>query len=98
MIFPGYSMSSKLESRDATILIAWYTLLLHLMATFYFLDIYRGSDSDWIPSPLFEYQTDTMYVLALTLAIYSFLYMIVASLGLLKGVQSVSILKDTIQC
>lgn len=90
LILPGYTMSSKVESRDATIIIGWYTFVLHLLAAFYFLDILLGSSSDWISSPLFEYSRDTMYTLATILSIYSFLYMVVASLGLIKGVKSVS--------
>lgn len=88
LILPGYTMNSKLESRDATIVIAWYTFVLHLLAAFYFLDVYRGSSSDWVPSPLFEYSLETMYTLAIILAAYSFLYMI-ASLGLIRGVETV---------
>lgn len=91
LVLPFYTMNSGLKTRDATIFIAWYTLVLHCLATFYFLDLYRGSASDWIPSPLFEYQPDTMHVLALVLAIYSFLYIFVASQALLIGVKSVSI-------
>uniref|UniRef100_A0A6G1SMM0 Uncharacterized protein n=1 Tax=Aceria tosichella TaxID=561515 RepID=A0A6G1SMM0_9ACAR len=88
LFLPGYSLSSKLESRDATIIIGWYTLILHFLAAFYFLDIYRGNNSDWIPSPIFEYSTDTMYAISLGLAIYSVIYIILASLGLVKGVKT----------
>lgn len=91
LILPGYSLSSKLESRDATIIIGWYTLVLHLLSAFYFLDVYRGSSSDWVPSPLFEFPSETMYTLAIVLAIYSFIYMVVASLGLIRGVKTVSL-------
>lgn len=91
LMLPGYTMSSKLESRDATIIIAWYTFVLHLIAAFYFLDVCRGSPSDWVPSPLFEYPLETMYTLAIILAIYSFLYMLIASLGLIRGVKTVSL-------
>lgn len=94
LILPGYTMSSKVESRDATIIIAWYTFVLHLLAAFYFLDILLGSSSDWVPSPLFEYSKETMYTLATILCIYSFLFMIFASLGLVKGVKSVSSILD----
>lgn len=87
-------MSSKVESRDATIIIGWYTFVLHLLAAFYFLDILLGSSSDWVPSPLFEYSQDTTNTLATILCIYSFIFMFVASLGLVKGVKSVSITPD----
>lgn len=81
-------MNSKLESRDATIIIGWYTFVLHLLSAFYFLDVYRGSSSDWVPSPLFEYSTDTMYTLAIILAIYSLSFMVTGSLGLIWGVKT----------
>lgn len=83
-------MSSKLESPRATIIIGWWTLFLHLLFGFYCLDIYRGSASDWIASPFFELSADTKNTAAIILAAYSFLYMLIASLGLIEGVRTVS--------
>ena len=85
LFLPGYTLSSRLGSREATIFIGWYTLILHFLAAFYFLDVYRGNSSDWIPSPIFEYSSETMLAIALALAIYSLIYIITASLGLIKG-------------
>lgn len=90
LFLPGYSLSSNLESRDATIIIGWYTMIIHFLAAFYFLDVYRGNSSDWVPSPIFEYSNETMYMLAMSLAIYSVLYIMIASLGLVRGVKTVS--------
>lgn len=87
---PNYFLDSNLDSQDSTIFIGWYTMFLHFLAGFYFLDVLRGSASDFVLSPVFEYSSDSMYKLSVFLAIYSFLYMIVASLSLIKGVKSVS--------
>lgn len=88
----GYSF--KLDSPNATILIGLYTFILHMLFGFYNLDVYRGSSSDWVPSPIFELSVDTMNSVAIILAIYSFLYMFIASLGLIHGVQTVSRVKN----
>lgn len=88
LFLPGYSFNSRLESQDATILIGWYTFLLHFLATFYFLDIYRGGNSDWVPSPIFEYSNGSMQTVSLVFATFSIMYMLLASLGLIKGVKS----------
>lgn len=87
---PGYPDIPKYESREATIFVGWYTLALHALALFYFLDVYRGSASDWVLSPIFEYSKDSMYSTALSLSLYCFIYSIVASLGLIRGVKAVS--------
>lgn len=87
LTLPGYNLESKVESRDATILIGYYTFCLHLLAGFYFLDVFRGSESDWEISPLFEYSTDSVQAIALLIALYCFTFMIVASLGLVRGVK-----------
>lgn len=84
---PGYNLESKLDSQDATIFIGCFTLFTHFLATFFFLDIFRGGKSDWILSPLFEYQQQTAATLALALAGYSILYMI-GCLGLMRGVRT----------
>lgn len=88
LILPGYSLSGKLESRDATIIIGWWTFLIHFLMTFYFLDVYRGGGSDWVPAPTFEYSNDTMNTIAIALTIYSVVYMLFASLGLIRGVKT----------
>lgn len=90
LFLPGFTLNSKLESHRATIIIGWYTFMLHLMLAVYCLDIYRGSASDWVGSPLFGYSTVTMDYLAIGLAIYSIIYMIFGSLGLIRGVKTVS--------
>lgn len=90
LFLPGYSLDSKLESGDATIIIGWYTLIIHFLMTFFFLDVYRGNESDWVLAPTFEYTNETMYLIALTLAIYSATYIVIASLGLIRGVKTVS--------
>lgn len=91
LFLPGYSLSNKLESQEATIIIGWYTFVMHLLSGFYFIDVYRGSFSDSVISPLFEYGSGVMSSLAIILAVYSFIYMFTASLGLIKGVKNVSI-------
>lgn len=91
LCLPGYTMSSKLESPEATIFIGWYTFVLHLLFGFYCLDVYRGSASDWVASPLFELSGDTLATAAIVLAAYSFIYMFVASLGIIRGVKTVSL-------
>jgi hypothetical protein len=88
LYLPGYSLSSEVESQDATILIGWMTLFTHFLALFYFLDVYRGTNSDIIISLTFEYSNGTMHAIALALAIYSIIYMITASLGLILGVKT----------
>lgn len=90
LFLPGYSLNPRLESGDATIIIGWYTLIIHFLMTFYFLDVYRGNGSDWVPGPTFEYSTNALYTIALLLAVYSALYMVIASLGLIRGVKTVS--------
>lgn len=85
-------MSSKVESRDATIIIGWYTFLLHFLSAFYFVDVYGGSNSDAVISPLFEYSEETMRSVALLLAIYSIIYMTTGALGLIRGVRTVSLI------
>lgn len=88
---PGLCLRD-LESYEATQLIAWYTFVQHLLIAFFFLDIYRGSPlSNWIPSPIFEYSNDEVKTVALSLAIFCFLYMFIASLGLLRGLKEVSV-------
>jgi len=88
LFLPGYSLNSELGSQDATILIGWCTFLLHFLAAFYFLDVYRGGSSDWVASPIFEYSNGTMHTVAIGLAIFSFLHMMVASPSLIRGVKT----------
>lgn len=88
LFLPGYSLSSKLESRDATIIIGWYTFLIHFLAVFYFLDVCRGNHTDWILSPVFEYSNETMYAISMALASYSIIYLIAGSLALVRGVRT----------
>lgn len=83
---PGYNLESKLDSQDATIFIGYLTLFTHFLATFFFLDIARGGTSDWIPSPIFEYQPSTAATLALIIACYSIIYMVSCKL-LIRGVK-----------
>lgn len=86
LFLPGYSLNSQLDSQDATILIGWYTFIIHFLATFYFLDIQRGNDSTWIPSPIFEYSNESMRSISLMLSVFSIMFMIF-SLGLIRGVK-----------
>ena len=92
LFIPGYSLDSRLESRQATIFIGWYTFVLHFLVGFYFLDVFRGSNSDWVASPLFEYSNGSMRTAAAIVALYSFLFMLFGSLGLIRGVKTASIL------
>lgn len=79
----------NLDSRDATIFIGYYTLFIHFLATFFFLDALRGSNSDWVVSPLFEYPQATSFTLGSIFASYCIAHMI-SSLGLVRGVKTVS--------
>lgn len=89
---PGYPDIPERESKDATIMIGWYSFIIHLVAAVYFLDVYRGGSSDLVVSPIFEYSKDSMRSMAFSLAIYSILYMFLGSLGLIRGVKKVSML------
>lgn len=91
LVLPGYPDIPRLESRQGTILIGWFTLVLHFLAGFYFLDIYRGGASDWIVSPIFEYSKDISRTYSIAIAAYSFLFMIFGSIGLIKGVKVVCV-------
>ncbi|KAG9510958.1 hypothetical protein GZH46_00482 [Fragariocoptes setiger] len=77
-----------LDSRDATRVIAWYTFVLHALSLVYFLDARNGGPTDVFYSPLFEYSKSDMYMLAKFLAFYSFAYLILGSLGLLRGIKT----------
>lgn len=90
LILPGYPDIPQLESRQGTILIGWYTFVLHFLAGFYFLDVYRGGNSDWILSPVFDYPQEASRTYALGFVIYSFSFMFFGSIGLIKGVEAVS--------
>lgn len=87
---PGYPDLYNLESRKGIILIAWYTLILHIICGFYFIDLYIGHASDSLISPLFEYSREYSESAALMIIIYSIFYTVFASLGLIKGVSAVS--------
>lgn len=88
---PCFSLTHEhLESRSATILIAWYTFVLHVLSLGYFIGLIRGERSDEFYSPLFEYGNPDMAVLATLAAIYSGVYLIIGCLGLVRGVKTVS--------
>ena len=90
-VFSIYDHDPELKSKYVADITAKYTGALHFLMFFYFFGVWEGvNETDWVPAPTFEYSIDTVYTIALVLAIYCIFYIIAASCGLARGVRTVS--------
>lgn len=91
---PCFTVSQKNEIKleTAAIIIALYTALLHFLSFFYGMAILTDSvPTDTFFSPLFEFSRSKTELLSYVLMVYSLLFMVCCSYGLIRGVRSVSL-------
>jgi len=80
--------SSHVNLERGSILIAIYTAVLHVLSMFYGLALLTGSvRTDTFYSPVFEFSKASTRSIAIFLVIYSLVFVICCSIGLIYGVQ-----------
>lgn len=87
---PCFTLNQRnsIDLEPACIIIAIYTGVLHVLTGFYGIYVLDGGRTDTFYSPIFEFSKSTTNGLSIFILIYSILYIICCSIGLIYGVRS----------
>lgn len=87
---PCFTINSGfLSLRNASIIISFYTALIHVLIFFYSVFILNKGQSDAFYSPLFEFNRYGMNCISIFLIIYSWIFILCCCFGLIHGIQTV---------